>query len=237
MSGDKGTPKERAARAGAELVQGGMVVGLGSGTTSALMVGFLGDRVRELGLKITAVATSEATAQMARKVGIPVVELDQVKSLDISLDGADEIDGRFAMIKGLGGALLREKIVAAASKRRVTLITASKQVARLGAACPLPVEVSLFGLAHTERRLKRLGAETKLRRNGAELVHTDGGNCIIDCKFAEILDPASLDQRVQGLPGVLETGLFVGLCDTLIIGSPDRVELVEVDHAGRRETD
>ncbi len=237
MIGNKGTAKERAARAGAELVESGMVVGLGSGSTSALMVGFLGQRVRELGLAIMAVATSEATAQMAREAGIPLLELDEVSGLDISLDGADEIDGQFAMIKGLGGALLREKIVAAASRRRVTLITAEKRVTQLGLVCPLPIEVSRFGLVHTERGLKRLGAETKIRRKGSELILTDGGNCIIDCEFAGIPDPAGLDPRVQGLPGVLETGLFVGLCDTLIIGSADRVEHIEVDRHGRRAGD
>ncbi len=237
MGVDKGTAKDQAARAGAELVEDGMIVGLGSGSTSALMVDCLGDRVRSLGLKITAVATSEATARQARELGIPLVELDQVQNLDISLDGADEIDGRFAMIKGLGGALLREKIVAAASRLRVTLITAAKQVEKLGAACPLPVEVSRFGLAHTERRLQGLGAVTKIRRSAEALVITDGGNCIIDCKFAEIADPAGLDQTIQGLPGVLETGLFVGLCDVLIIGEADGVRQIEADRAGRRSTD
>lgn len=237
MSGDQGSAKERAAKAGAELVETGMVVGLGSGTTSALMVGFLGERVRAAGLKITAVATSEATAQLARAAGIDVIGLDQVQRLDLSLDGADEIDGGFAMIKGLGGALLREKIVAAASLRRVTLITARKRVARLGAACPLPVEVSRFGIAHTERRLQRLGAATTIRQTGGELVVTDGGNGIIDCKFAEIADPAALDQTIQGLPGVLETGLFVGLCDTLLVGAADSVQRFEAAQAGRRETD
>ncbi len=236
MSVDANSAKARVARAGAELVGNGMLVGLGSGTTSALMVEWLGRRVVSEGLAITAVATSEATAQLARELGITVLELDQVGELDISLDGADEIDSRFAMIKGRGGALLREKIVAAASRRRVTLITAEKRVERLGVACPLPVEVSRFGMSHIERRLASLGAVTSLRRSSGNLAITDGGNAIVDCKFPAIADPAVLDQTIQGLPGVLETGLFVGLCDVLIVGYSDRVEVIESDPSARTAT-
>jgi len=233
---DLSSAKARVAKAGADLVQSGMVVGLGSGTTSALMVEFLGERIRNEGLSITTAATSEATAELARKVGIQVVDLDHAEALHLSLDGADEIDPQFAMIKGRGGALLREKIVAAASHRRVTLITAEKRVERLGVACALPIEVSLFGLSHTERRLRRLGAVTQVRKRAGELVITDGGNGIIDCKFEAIDDPRALDQTIQGMPGVLETGLFVGLCDVLIVGYADRVEILESDHSKRAVT-
>jgi ribose 5-phosphate isomerase A len=220
--------KARAARAGASLVESGMSVGLGSGSTAALMLRFLASRIEEHGLRITGVPTSEATARLARTLGIPVCELDDVSLLDINLDGADEIDSQFRMIKGRGGALLREKIVASASARRVTMITNDKRVERLGISSPVPVEVSVFGLRHSERRLQRLGAATLIRRGGdGALVVTDGGNAIIDCRFANIADASSLDCELQGVPGLLETGIFVNLCDTLIVGTSDGVETIE----------
>src|SRR5262249_42539209 len=148
----------------AELVKSGMVVGLGTGSTAALMLQRLGERLEEEGLKIIGVPTSVATAEQARELGIPLRELDDVGVLDINLDGADEVDPDFRMIKGRGGALLREKIVACLAARRVTIITADKRVAQLGANALVPVEVSHEGLKHTERRLQKLGAETKVRQ-------------------------------------------------------------------------
>ncbi len=141
--------------------------------------------------------------------------------------GADEIDPQFRMIKGRGGALLREKIVACAASLRVTMLTEDKRVDRLGHGMPIPVEVSSFGLTHTERHIRELGAETTLRRNadGTPYV-TDGGNAILDCWFAVINDPAALDARLQCLAGVLDTGLFIGLCDILIVGTADGVETI-----------
>lgn len=228
MTDDADLPKVRVSHAAADLIESGMVVGLGSGTTSALMVRRLGERVREEGLKIIGVATSVATAQLAQALGIPLRELDDVHALDMNLDGADEIDAEFRMIKGRGGALLREKIVASASGHRVTMITASKRVAHLGHASPIPVEVSLIGAKHTERRIERLGAVAALRRrpDGSRYL-TDGGNVIIDCKFPAINDPDALDRELQCLPGVLETGLFIDLCDTLIVGTTHGVERIE----------
>jgi ribose 5-phosphate isomerase A len=222
------SPKLRAALAAAALVENGMVVGLGSGTTSALMVGRLGERLKEESLKITGVATSEATAELARSLKIPLVELDDVVALDINLDGADEIDRSYRMIKGRGGALLREKIVACASNRRVTMITADKRVERLGLTVPVPLEVSRIGLKHTERRLQKFGAATTIRRasDGSEYL-TDGGNPIVDCHFLTIDDPAALDRELQAIAGVLETGLFIDLCDTLIAGTSSGTEHVE----------
>lgn len=226
LAAETESPKARAAVSAAELVADGMIVGLGSGSTAALMVRRIGERVQQDGLKIVAVATSDATASLARSLKIPVHELDDFETLDINLDGADEIDSHFQMIKGRGGALLREKIVATASKHRVTMITADKRVERLG-IMPIPVEVSRIGVKHTERRLQQLGASTTIRRhNDGSPYLTDGGNQIVDCKFAAVGDPGLLDKQLQCIAGVLETGLFLDLCDTLIVGTSAGVERI-----------
>ncbi len=222
------TPKLRAALAAAALVESGMVVGLGSGSTAELMVRRLGERVKNEGLDIIAVATSAATAALAHGLKIPVRELDDVAALNINLDGADEIDPQFQMIKGRGGALLREKIVATASRHRVTMITADKRVHKLGLITPIPVEVSPFGLIHTEARLQHLGARTTIRnRADGSPYLTDGGNRIIDCRFADMDDPSTLDRQLQSIAGVLETGLFLDLCDTLIVGTESGFDRLE----------
>jgi ribose 5-phosphate isomerase A len=228
VSGAAESPKSRAAFAAAELVASSMVVGLGSGSTAALLVQRLGQRVKQEGLWFRAVSTSEETTRLATELGIPVYDLDAVDHLDINLDGADEIDGQFRMIKGRGGALLREKIVACASNRRVTMITAEKRVQRLGSRCPLPVEVSTIGVKHTERLLRELGCSTAIRQRADGSAYlTDGGNQIVDCRFSSIADPAGLDRRLQSIPGVLETGLFIDLCDTLIVGTDSGADRIE----------
>jgi ribose 5-phosphate isomerase A len=219
--------KARAAEAAAAVVESGMAVGLGSGTTASLAIRTLGERVRREGLRIIGVPTSEATAALAREVQIPLKDLDEVDVLDLDIDGADEVDPALRMIKGRGAALLREKIVAAASRRRVIAVSPGKRVERLGRV-PVPLEVCSFGLRHTETALRALGASTalRLRADGSPLV-TDGGNRIIDCRFGAIDDPAALDARLKSVVGVFETGLFVGLCDLLILGHADRVETIE----------
>ena len=228
MGKDANPSKVRAARWAAELVESGMIVGLGTGSTAALMVRRLGERVDEEGLKIIGVPTSVATAELARDLGIPLRELDDVAGLDINLDGADEIDGQFRMIKGRGGALLREKIVACVATRRVTIITQDKRVDQLGVNAPIPVEVSSVGWKHTEKRLQKLGAATTIRRMAdGQPYLTDGRNAIIDCRFPSISDPEELEARLQAVVGVFETGLFLGLCDTLVVGTQDGVEQVE----------
>jgi len=225
---DSEAAKIQAARSAAALVESGMVVGLGSGTTASLMVRQIGERVRTEGLHLVGVSTSIATADLARSLRISIRELDEVEMLDLCLDGADEVDPQFRLIKGRGGALLREKIVASAARRRVTIVTAGKCVERLGQTTPLPVEACFFGLRHTERKLRDLGATTSIRSQAdGSPYRTDGGNAIIDCRFDPIDDPADLDGRLRQIVGVFETGLFVGLCDLLIVGYADRAEQVE----------
>jgi ribose 5-phosphate isomerase A len=222
--------KQHAARLAADLVEPGMAVGLGSGTTAILMIQRLGQRVAEEGLEFLGVPTSRATAELATSVGIALAELDAVDTLDLDLDGADEVDNAFRMIKGRGGALLREKIVAAAARRRVFIVGENKHVDRLGLKFPVPLEVSPFGLAHTERALRALGALTKLRMtvDGSQPYATDGGNRIIDARFERgIDDPATLDAHLKAVPGVFETGLFLGLCDALIVGRAEGARLIE----------
>jgi ribose 5-phosphate isomerase A len=215
------SPKARAAFAAAALVSDGMIVGLGSGSTSALLVRRLGERIKLEGLRITAVSTSDETTHLATSLGIPVQDLDSVSALDINLDGADEIDGQFRMIKGRGGALLREKIVAFASNHRVTMITPEKRVERLGSTCAIPVEVSAIGVRHTERRLQEFGCSTAIRQQpGGSPYRTDGGNLIVDC-------------RLQCIAGVLDTGLFIGLCDTLIVGNDAGADRIQSGMRGR----
>jgi ribose 5-phosphate isomerase A len=221
--------KLRVARAAAALVEDGMKVGLGSGSTATLLVQVLGERVRDEGLRIVCAATSTMTADLAQSLGIPLKALDDLDVLDINIDGADEIDPRFEMVKGRGGALLREKIVVVAARRRVTIVTPEKRVERLGLTMPIPVEASDFGLSHTERHLRELGASTSIRTrpDGSRFV-TDGGNATIDCRFPEGVDDAvAFDAKLKRVPGVLETGIFVGLCDLLIVGSDHRVEQFE----------
>ncbi len=220
--------KRQAAIAAAALVEQGMVVGLGTGSTVSFVLIELARRRAEEGLEFVGVSTSKATTTLAGSLGLPLVELDDVASLDIVIDGADEVDDAFHLIKGRGGALLREKIVAAAAHRRVIVISPNKRVNRLGHQAPVPVEVSRFGIRHTEQALRNQGATTTLRRGDqGELVTTDEGHCIIDCRFLDIADPHELNCRLNALVGVFETGLFVGLCDLLIIGHDSGAEILE----------
>jgi ribose 5-phosphate isomerase A len=224
---DPAPEKLHAAEAAAALVVSGSTIGLGSGSTAALIVRRLGHRIAGEGLSIRGVPTSRETAELASRCGIPLIDLDDVPRLDLVLDGADEVDPEFRLIKGRGGALLREKIVAVASQRRVIVVTPEKRVDRLGRSQPVPVEVSAFGLKHTEHALRNLGARTTLRTDPAGApFQTDEGHRIVDCRFDEITDPAELDRRLRAIVGVFETGLFLGLCDTLVVGRADGAELI-----------
>ncbi len=223
--------KRYAARLAADMVESGMVIGLGSGSTAKFMIEHLGKRVESEGLDFAGVPTSVASAELANSYGIRLVDLDAIDRLDLNIDGADEVDNEYRMIKGRGGALLREKIVATAARRRVFIVGEDKHVERLGEKFPVPVEVSPFGVAHTAAALARLGCTPVVRpaENGPGRYITDGGNQIIDCRFeGGIADPAELDVQLRKIPGVFETGLFLGLCSALIIGHADRADLIEV---------
>ena len=215
-----------AARAVAEVADG-MVVGLGSGSTAAFALEHLAERVAG-GLRIAGIPTSKATAALARRLGIPLTDFDRNPRIDLTIDGADQVErGTLHLIKGLGGALLREKIVAAASARLIIAVDESKLVDRLGGRTPLPVEIVRFGWQTTLDRLAALGCAPQLRRAGGEPVTTDGGNLIADCALAEIPDPPALEARLSSIVGVVETGLFIGMAAAVVIGHAAGVEIVQ----------
>jgi len=215
--------KEAVGRRGAEFVEDGMVVGLGTGSTVYFTLVRLAERLQAEGLSIRGVPTSVDTELKAREMGIPLVSLEEVATIDLTIDGADEIDPDLALTKGGGGALLREKVVAAASTREVIVAERSKIVERLGRTFPLPVEVVPFARAAVTRRIEDLGASVTLRmREPGTPDRTDNGNGILDCTFAEgIADPAALEALLSSFPGVVENGLFVGLTDTVLVAEPD----------------
>jgi ribose 5-phosphate isomerase A len=218
--------KKRAADNALELIRDGQIVGLGTGSTAKFAIEGLGKLVRE-GLSVKGVPTSLATESMAMQLGIPLVNLNQAGTIDITLDGADEVDSNFNMIKGGGGALTREKLVALASTKRVILVDESKLVSRLGESRQLPVEVLPFSWTMSARLITGLGCVANLRRQGEAPFVTDNGNHILDCEFGPIEDPVALEKRIKILPGVIDSGLFIGIADTLVIGFEDRVEIRE----------
>jgi ribose 5-phosphate isomerase A len=214
--------KRAAAMAAVKLVEDGMTLGLGTGSTAAWFVTLLGERVQQ-GLRVRGVPTSEATAKQARACGIEVISLDQVgfgqgRGIDLCVDGVDEVDGQKRAIKGGGGALLREKIVAAASARVVYIADASKRVETLG-AFSLPVEVIPFAAAFVQSRIAALGCEPVLRCTDiGTTFRTDESNVILDCPFGRIDDPESLAAELSLIPGVVEHGLFLGMIDEMLFG-------------------
>ena len=218
--------KQIAARRSLDFVQHDMLVGLGSGSTAAYAIRFLGERVRE-GLRIQGIPTSEASAELARSVGIIVVPFDRHAQIDVTIDGADEIGPGLQLIKGGGGALLHEKIVAAASKQFIIIADSSKLVKRLG-AFPLSVEVIPFGWPAVADRLHALGANPVLRLNASEQPFlTDEGNVILDCQFKVFPEAAVLAEELDSMTGLVEHGLFLDLADTAIIGRGDETEVLE----------
>lgn len=219
--------KRAAGRRAADLVTDGMTLGLGTGSTTFFALERLAERVKSEGLTIRGVPTSRDTEAKARTFGIPIVDLEGLAVLDLTIDGADEVDPRKCLIKGGGGALLREKIVAAASREMVVVVGRDKLVEVLGRAFLLPVEVSQFGWWQASRQLELLGCRALLRsRPDGQRFISDNGNYILDCRFDGIPDPAALEVRINEIPGVIDNGLFVDLAGRVVVGEPDgRVEV------------
>lgn len=218
--------KRQAALRALEEVRGGMVLGLGSGSTAEVFLEELGHRVRA-GLRVVGVPTSRRTEALARAQGVPVASLDDYGLLDLTVDGADEIEPRtLAVVKGGGGALLREKVVALASREELIIADASKVVARLGERIPIPVEVARFGWRRTASALERLGCKALLRQAGKGPFLSDEGHYILDCRFPPITEPAMLAREVKAITGVVDHGLFIGLAHRAIIAGPAGVQVI-----------
>ncbi|MBJ3761214.1 ribose-5-phosphate isomerase RpiA [Maribius pontilimi] len=236
------TAKFVAAKRASAFIESGMKVGLGTGSTAAWLVQCLGERVRNEGLSIKGVPTSSRTAELARNVGIDVISLDEARWLDITIDGADEFDGELNLIKGGGGALLQEKIVATASDRMVVIADPSKHVQTLG-AFPLPVEVIPFGWQTTKALLEEtitaldvLGDQITLRMNGDRAYVTDEGNHILDLHLKHIGNARQLALVLNQIPGVVENGLFIDICDIVVVGHGDgRVEIQDINEGTTEE--
>ncbi|WP_296418949.1 ribose-5-phosphate isomerase RpiA [Pseudooctadecabacter sp.] len=232
-----------AAKQASQYVEDGMKVGLGTGSTAAWLVRCLGERVQDEGLRFTGVPTSSRTAALAREVGIDVISLDEAKWLDLSIDGADEYDGNLNLIKGGGGALLQEKIVATASDQMVVIADASKSVETLG-GFPLPLEVVPFGWQTTKVLVEEtlvgmdvLGRKVTLRMNAEAPFYTDEGNHILDLHLNRIGNARQLSLVLNQIPGVVENGLFIDICDIVVIGHGDgRVEMRDINEGSINET-
>ena len=217
--------KEAAARASLELVKDGHVVGLGTGSTAAYFIELLGEKVRN-GLRICGIPTSDRSRDMAISLGIPLTTLDECQEIAVTVDGADELDPQLRLIKGGGGALLREKIVASATRQMVVVADATKQVQRLG-KFPLPVEVIKFAQALVAKRIEAMGAEVRIRTGGDGKPYlTDENNHILDCRFGEIRDPDKLARELSEMPGVVEHGLFIGMASVVLLARGN--EIVEL---------
>jgi len=228
MAAAENQSKADASESAAALVTDGMLVGLGSGTTAAFAVSALGRRVRE-GLRITGIPTSENTAAQARALGIPLTSLTGTSQIDMTIDGADEVEeGSLNLIKGHGGALLREKIVASVSKRLVIVVDNSKLVHRLAQKFPVPVEVIPFGWQATARQLSNLGARPALRRNpDGEPYLSDGGHYILDCAFEPTISAEPLARELDHIVGLVEHGLFIGFTSEVHVASQGKVQVLK----------
>jgi ribose 5-phosphate isomerase A len=211
--------KKAAALKAVELVRDGMVVGLGTGSTARHVVAALGERVRT-GMKLRGVPTSQETAMLARQAGITLIDSDNRWAIDVAIDGADQVDPLFNLIKGGGGALLKEKIVAASARQFVVVVDERKRVPVLGGSFPLPIEIIPFGWGSTAREIEALtGSRVVLREQNGAPFKTEAGNLIVDVHLARIEQPADMEIALNQIPGVVETGLFVGRTDVLIVGT------------------
>ncbi len=214
--------KRMAAEAAVDRVEDGMILGLGTGSTTRYAIEELGRRVGA-GLRVRGVPTSQATAELAESVGIPLTTLEEEPLLDLTIDGADEVDPRLNLIKGMGGALFREKLVALCSSTTVIIVDEGKLVDFLGQRSPLPLEILPFGWKVTMERVQRLGCKASLRMMDDRPFLTDNRNYILDCRFPRIDEPEEMDERIKGTTGVLEHGLFLGLAETVLVGAPGGV--------------
>jgi len=222
MSDEREKAKWAAAHAACGMVESGMVVGLGTGSTAIKFLELLAERVRQEGLAITCVATSEGIAREAGLRGLAMVAgFPDFGSVDLTVDGADEVDPAGNLVKGGGGALLREKLVALASRRVVIVVDPEKHVAELGQTFRLPLEVVPFGWSRTLQALRELGADPEIRQQGDGFFRTDQGNLVVDCRFSGIPDPEVLHARIKSVSGVVETGIFPGLAHAILTGHPD----------------
>jgi ribose 5-phosphate isomerase A len=230
---DQDALKRAAAQAAVQLVENDMVVGLGSGTTAAFAVEALARRHRQ-GLRFVGIPTSERTSAQAKAAGIPLTSFSEHRQIDLTIDGADEVErGTLNLIKGLGGALLREKIVAAASHRLAIIVDGSKMVDRLGTRTALPVEVVAFGFEATRESLEVLGASARTRIASGDPFVTDNGNHLLDCDFGRLNDPARLEERIRRVVGVVESGLFVGRADPVFMADSAGVHRLDSPRAHR----
>ena len=224
MTTDLDTLKRAAALTAVEYVRDGMVVGLGTGSTAKHMIVALGEKVRA-GMRLRGVPTSKETATLARQQGITLIDSDHAWVIDVAIDGADQVDPGFNLIKGGGGALLKEKIVAASAKQLIILVDYTKRVPVLGGSFPLPIEVIPFGWGSTARQIEALTkSPVVLRERDGLPVNTEAGHVILDVHLPRIDNPRELESALNLIPGVVETGLFVGRTDLLIVGTPNGVE-------------
>ena len=216
--------KKIAAHHAVSYVEDGMVIGLGTGSTTAYAIKKLGEMVKN-GLKIIGIPTSIATENMAKKVGIPIASLNEYPHVDITIDGADQVDANLNLIKGGGGALLREKMVASCSKKEIIIVDESKIVEKF--SFPLPVEVVKFGWKSTAKKIERLGLMPSLRKDFV----TDNGNYILDCKYNEIENAKEMERKINNIPGVVENGLFIDPATEIIVGTPQGARRIRVNNS------
>lgn len=224
---DPNAGKRAAAHAAADLIQDGTTVGFGTGSTFAFVLERLAARIRDEGLRVRGVATSQQTTVLAQQLGIPLAQLDDIPGLDLAIDGADEVDPHKNLIKGGGGAHLRERLVAVMAKELVVIVDDSKLVAQLGRVFLLPVEVVQFGWRQTGKRLAATGCEVVQRQKNGQPFVTDNGNFVLDCRYPGIADPAALQRTLDAMPGVVDHGLFVGMAGRIVVGDAQgRVRII-----------
>ena len=218
--------KKMAAEKAVEHVDNGMVIGLGTGSTVKYAIKKLGEMVNT-GLKIEGIPTSLRTKKLATEYNIPLVDLNDYTEIDLTVDGADEVDSHLNLIKGGGGALTREKIIAYHSKKEIIVIDETKVVKKLGIDSPVPVEVTKYGWNATKKTLEELGCTAELRTIMDEVYITDNSNYILDCDFGKINEPEALEKEINSIPGVIENGLFIDLVDEVIVGSKQGIITLE----------